>query len=169
MARHYAKHRLDDLEERPDSADEEVQQTLSRDRVVPEVRPLRDIGSVKLNVFDQSSDSESIEVLSGREDSEDEFLGYYVVDPDGKKRPVPAPRRLIPAPVVSDQGVTTEVAITQNSSSAVADAGPKTGKEVVIAEVRRHRISLSNDSQGRDLSLIPPVLLVPPKYGHLVR
>ena len=35
-------------------------------------------------------------------------------------------------------------------------ADQKTGKEIVHAEVRRHRISLSNDSQGRDLSLIPP-------------
>ena len=33
---------------------------------------------------------------------------------------------------------------------------PKSGKEVVLAEVRGIRISLSTDSQGRDLSLIPP-------------
>ena len=94
LARHYAKHRLDDLEDHSDSADEEVQRILSREQVVPKpkARTLRDLGSIKLNVFEQSSDSESIEVLSGREDSEDEkFLGYYVVGPDGKKRPIPAP------------------------------------------------------------------------------
>ena len=157
LARHYAKHRLDDVEECPDSADEEVQQILSQQPVVPKVRTLRDLGSIKLNVFDQSSDSESIEVLSGRGDSEnEEFLGYYVVDPDGKRRPIPAPRRLVPMPNSEEQNVVTESAVTQDQGSDVLDAELKSGKEVVIAEVRRHRISLSNDSQGRDLSLIPP-------------
>ena len=47
-------------------------------------------------------------------------------------------------------------AVTQSPSSATGSAEPKTGKEVVLAEVRRHRISLSTDSQGRDLLLIPP-------------
>ena len=108
LARHYAKHRLDDLEERPDSADEEVQRILSQDHVVPKTRTLRDLGSVKLNVFEQSSGSESVEVLSGREDSEEEeILGYYAVDPAGKKRPIPAPQRLIPTPVV-DKGQSRE-------------------------------------------------------------
>ena len=48
---------------------------------------LRDVGNVKLNVFELSQSSESIEVLSEHENSEDEeFLGYYTVDSDGKKR-----------------------------------------------------------------------------------
>ena len=35
---------------------------------------VRDVGTVKLNVFIHSSDSESIEVISGHEDSENEVF-----------------------------------------------------------------------------------------------
>ena len=108
-------------------------------------------------MFEQSQDSESIENLSGPEDSEDEeFLGYYAVDPDGKKRPIPAPRRLVRMLAANGNGTDASSAVTRSSSSATENAEPKTGKEVVLAEVRRHLISLSTDSQGRDLLLIPP-------------
>ena len=97
------------------------------------------------------------EVLSSHENSEDEeFLGYYVIGPDGKKRPIPAPRRLVRMPAVIENGADVVSAVTQNPSSVIESAELKTGKEVVFAEVRRHRISVSDDSQGRDLSLIPP-------------
>ena len=92
LARHYARHRLEDPEGYFDSADEEVQAIISQDRGGQGAEDPRDVGIVKLNVFEQSQDSESIEALSGHEDSEDEeFLGYYAVDPDGKKRPIPHP------------------------------------------------------------------------------
>ena len=157
LARHYALHGLKDPEERPDSADEEVQAIMSQDRGGQSASSPRDVGSFKLNVFEQSQDSESIEVLSSREFSEDEeFLCYYVVDPDGKKRPIPAPRRLARMPVVTENRVNAANVVAQSTDSAVGNADPKTGKEVVFAEVRRLRSSLSDDSQGRDLSLIPP-------------
>ena len=42
------------------------------------------MGTVKLNMFEQAQDSESIENLLGHEDTEDEeFLEYYTVDPNG--------------------------------------------------------------------------------------
>ena len=108
-------------------------------------------------MFEHSSDSESIEVLSGHENSEnEEFLGYYTVGPDGKKRPIPAPRRLVRIPAANGSEADASSPVTQDSSSTPQSVEPKTGKEVVFAEVRRHRISLSDDSQGRDLTLIPP-------------
>ena len=74
---------------------------------------LNDVGNVKLNVFEQSRDSESIENLSGPEDLEDEeFQGYYAVDPDGKKRPIPAPRRLVRMPEASGNGTDVPNAVT---------------------------------------------------------
>ena len=57
-------------------------------------------------------------------------------------------------PVDNGNGAGAAIAMTQSLGSAIESAEPKTGKEVVLAEVRRHRISLSDDSQGRDLSLI---------------
>ena len=96
LARHYAQHGLKDPEGYFDLADEEVQTIMSRDLGGKGTDGLRDVGAVKLNVFEQSGDSESIENLSGHENSEDEeFLGYYTVGPDGRRRPIPAPRRLI--------------------------------------------------------------------------
>ena len=59
-------------------------------------------------------------------------------------------------PTANGNGTDAPSAGTQSSSSATGNAEPKTGKGVVLAEVRRHRISLSDDSQGRGLSLIPP-------------
>ena len=94
-------------------------------------------------MFEQSRDSESIENenCSGHEDSKDEeFLGYYVVDPDGKKRPIPAPRRLVRMPAANGNEADASSAVAQNSSSAIGSVEPKTGKEVVLAEVGRHRI-----------------------------
>ena len=61
---------------------------------------------IMLNANDRSRDSESIEGISGPEELEDEvFLGYFSVDYDGNKRPIPAPRQLIRMPAV-DQGMT---------------------------------------------------------------
>ena len=145
----YTKPELEDPGEDFDSADEEVQSIMGQGSGGQGADEARNVGAVKLNVFEQSSDTESIEVLSGREDSEnEEFLGYYTVGPDGKRRPIPAPRRLVRMPAV-DEGV-TEVSstVTPSSSPAVQTVEPKTGREVVFAEVRRHRISLSDDSQG---------------------
>ena len=157
LARHYALHGLKGPEECPDSEDEEVQAIMSQDRGGQSARSLRDVGNFKLNVFEQSQDSESIEILSSREISEDEeFLGYYVVDPERKKRPIPAPRRLARMSAVTENGANAANVVAHNAGSATESADSKTGKEVVFAEVRRHRISLSDDSQGRDLSLIPP-------------
>ena len=154
VARRYAQHGLKDPRGDFDSADEEVRTIMSRGQ---EADKARDVGTIKLNVFEQPSDSESIEVLSGREGSEDEeFLGYYTVGPDGKRRPIPAPRRLVRMPAATGIEAGAASAVIQSSSSAIENAEPKTGKEVVFAEVRRHHISLSDDSQGRDLSLIPP-------------
>ena len=59
-------------------------------------------------------------------------------------------------PAANGNGADASSAVIQSSSSATEGAEPKTGKEVVLAEVQRHCISLSNDSQGRDLLLIPP-------------
>ena len=157
LARHYALHGLKDLEGYPDSDEEEVRVIMSQNHDDQKAGSLRDVGSFKLNVFEQSQDSDSIEVLSSRENSEDEeFLGYYVIGPDGKKRPIPAPRRVVRMPAVNENGADSISMVPQNPSPAIGNAEPKTGKEVVFAEVSRHRISLSDDSQGRDLSLVPP-------------
>ena len=157
LVRHYAQHGLKDPEGYFDSAYEEVQTIMSKRCDGQGASGLRDVGNVKLNVFEQSQDSESIEALSVHEDSGDEeFLGYYAVDPDGKKRPIKAPRRLVQMPVADGTEVAAARPVAQSSGSAVESVAPKTGKEVVFAEVSRHRISLSDDSQGRDLSLIPP-------------
>ena len=157
MARHYAQHGLKDLEGYFDSADEEVQTIMNQDRDGQGASSLRDVVNVKLNVFEQSHDSESIEVLSGHESSGDEeFLGYYVVDPVGKKRPIPAPRRLVQMPMTNGDVADALNVEVQSSVPTDGDIKPKTGKAVVTAEVIRHRISLSDDSQGRYLSLIPP-------------
>ena len=157
LARRYAQHGLKDPEGCVDSADEEVQTILGQSQKGQRADEVRDVGTVRLNVFEQSSDSESIEVLSGREDTEDEeFLGYYTVGPDGKRRPIPAPRRMIRMPAVGETEDGASSVVTQSSSPAVRTVESKTGKEVVFAEVRRHRISLSNDSQGRVMPLIPP-------------
>ena len=52
---------------------------------------------------DRSQDSESIEEVWGPEELEDEvFLGYFTVDSDGKKRPIPAPRRLVQMPTTEE-------------------------------------------------------------------
>ena len=136
LARHYAQYGLKDPEGYFDSADEEVQTIMGQDRGGQGAEDLRDEGTVKLNVFEQSQDSESIEALSGHEDSEDEeFLGYFAVDPDGKKRPILALRRLIQTPTANGNGADTVSVVTQNSSSVIGSAEPKTGKEVVLAEV----------------------------------
>ena len=50
LARHYAKHRLDDLDENSDSDDKEVQLILSPGQAVPKVRTLRDVGSIKRGI-----------------------------------------------------------------------------------------------------------------------
>ena len=47
----------------PDSADEEVRTIMSRGQGSQEAGDVRDVGTPKLNVFEQSKDSESIEVL----------------------------------------------------------------------------------------------------------
>ena len=157
LARHYAQHGLMDPEGYFDSADEEVQTIMSQNRDGRGAHDSRDVGTVKLNVFEQSQDNESIETLSGHENSEDEeFLGYYAVDLNGKKRPIPAPRRLVRTPAANGNGADASSAATQSSISATESVEPKTVKEVVLAEVRGIRISLSTDSQGRDLLLIPP-------------
>ena len=157
LARRYARHGLKEPNENFDSADEEVQLILNQGRTGHEADDVRDVGRVKLNVFESSSGSESIEILSGHEDSgSEEFLGYYKVGPDGKRRPIPAPRRLARMPAVNGTEAEASSAVTQSLSPAVQPVEPKTGKEVVFAEVRRHRISLSDDSQGRFVSLIPP-------------
>ena len=55
-------------------------------------------------VANRTSGSESIEGISDAEELEDDvFLGYFTVDSDGKKRPIPAPRRLVQAPTGNDQ------------------------------------------------------------------
>lgn len=143
---------------------------------------------------------ESIERVSDVEEMKDDvFMGYFTVDSDGKKRPVPAPRRLVrthaanPATAPSEDRGRTIVTVQRNQGepSVVKTLDPniavahrcealppkgdeverameevardsrsetsKSGKEVELAEVRGIRISLSTDSQGRGLPLIPPV------------
>ena len=157
LVHHCVQRGLKDPEGYFDLADEEIQTILNQGREGKGTDDVRDVGTVKLNVFEHSSDSESIEVLSGHENSEDEeFLGYYTVGPDGKKRPIPAPRRLVRIPAANGSEADASSPVTQDSSSTPQSVEPKNGKEVVFAEVRRHRISLSDDSQGRDLTLIPP-------------
>ena len=56
---------------------------------------------------------------------DDVFLGYFIVDSDGKKRPIPAPRRLAQTPVTNDRGSTTSdgestVVIVQGSDGEPA-------------------------------------------------
>ena len=70
--------------------------------------------------------------------------------------PIPAPRRLVRTPAVSGNGAAVSNAETRSSRSAIGNAEQKTGKEVILAEVRGQRIPLSTDSHGRDLLLIPP-------------
>ena len=112
-SRHYAQNGLKDPEGYFDSADEEVLMNMSQSRGGQVANDLNDVGNVKLNVFEQSRDSESIENLSGPEDLEDEeFQGYYAVDPDGKKRPIPAPRRLVRMPEASGNGTDVPNAVT---------------------------------------------------------
>ena len=60
LARHYAQHGLKDPEGYFDLADEEVQTIMSRDLGGKGADGLRDVGAVKLNVFEQSGDSESM-------------------------------------------------------------------------------------------------------------
>ena len=53
-------------------------------------------------VANQTQDSDSIERVFDIEELEDDvFLGYFAVDSDGKKRPVPAPRRLVQVSVAN--------------------------------------------------------------------
>ena len=142
LARHYALHGLKDPEGRPDSADEEVRVIMSQDRGGQGASSLRDVGNVKLNVFEQSQDSESIEVLSSCENSDDEeFMGYYVVDPDGKKRPIPAPRRLVRMPTVNEDGADATSAVAQNPSSAIGSAEPLPPLHVCLVMPARNWVS----------------------------
>ena len=60
-------------------------------------------------------------------------------------------------PIVEQEtGGTVDDDVTQGSSSGTDKENLKPRKETAIAEVRGIRISLSTDSQGRDLPLIPP-------------
>ena len=89
-----------------------------------EVNDPRDVGNAKgthqpymgisvdakaVNAMEHSQDSYSIEKISGPEELEDEvFLGYFAVDNEGKKRPIPAPRRLVQMPAVRMTGLTPQ-------------------------------------------------------------
>ena len=117
-----------------------------------ETEGARDKGRPCVNVvMNRTPDSESIEGISDVEELEDDvFLGYFTVDSDGKKRPIPAPRRLVRTSAANKEEAAS-VGVTKGSSE-----GNKSGKEVELVEVRGIRISLSTDSQGRDLSFIPP-------------
>ena len=96
------------------------------------------------------------------------FLWYFVVDNDGNKRPIPAPRRLVRMPAANSEwaGATNSGAV-QSSESENGKEREKSGKEVALGfqgfhisafifSVRGFHVSLSTDSQGRDLLLIPP-------------
>ena len=206
LVRHHAQRGLRSPKEYFDSEDEEVQMILSQaggDK--DEDCPFVDLAA------NRTQGSESIERVSDIEDTEDDvFMGYFTVDSDGKKRPIPAPRRLIPMPLANQVdaalvGESTAV-IVQAKDPRISDWGlyddreppvvkalgpnmtlrslkgvkpyrrrgtqaksamedvardsrsetSKSGKEVELVEVRGIRSSLSTDSQGRDLPLIPP-------------
>ena len=73
----------------------------------------------------QSQDSEGIEGISSPENLEDEvLLGYFIVDSDGKKRPIPTPKRLVP----------TSTANGENSQVGQANTTQDGERAVVIVQ-----------------------------------
>ena len=104
-------------------------------------------------VANRTLDSESSEGISDVEELEDYvFLGYFTIDSDGKKRPIPVPRSLVQMPAANEEGARSAMpGAAMSSGERTENKVEKSGKEVVLAEVRGIRISLSTDSQVRDL------------------
>ena len=101
----------------------------------------RDVGNAKIDVIKQSQESESIEGISGSEELDDEvFLGYFAVDSDGKKIPIPAPRRLVRMPAVNSDGANVPDEVARNSETGIGQLNEKYGKEIALAEVQGPRI-----------------------------
>ena len=167
MARHCAHHGLKDPEGYFDSEDEEVQEILSQFFDPKEKGSSKEVDCVRdtycsarsattnfklLNARGWSHESESIERVSDPEEMEDEvFMGYFAVNGDGNERPITAPRRLIGRPTANQEIIgTTDTEVAQSSRSGTNEGVSKSG------EVRGFRISLSTDSKGRNLPLIPP-------------